>query len=191
MAYCNQLFSEQMETRAVRTELLTAGNPLHRPKQDFYGFESTTAELSLTLFASKPVENSYRTSSHVAQRAQFLSRFVRNPYSWNTVGEFGRRGGSGLHKLSRSPKLPLVFAPGYVNTARVIYFLNRRIKFTICWLRSKTPSVSTPTFTYFHSVSFVWVPQSHRSFLRFICGNTRRSHCGLPTFSYSDQGELR
>ena len=34
-----------------------------------------------------------------------------------------RRGGSGLHKLSRSPKLPLVFASGYVNTASVLYFL--------------------------------------------------------------------
>ena len=137
MAYCNQLFSEQMETRAVRTELLTAGNPLHRPKQDFYGFESTTAELSLTLFASKPVENSYRTSSHVAQRAQFLSRFVRNPYSWNTVGEFGR---SGLHKLSSSPKLPLVFAPAYVNTARVIYFLNRRKKLQYAGWEVKLPA---------------------------------------------------
>ena len=40
------------------------------------------------------------------------------------VCENPRRGGSGLHKLSRSPKLPLVFASGYVNTARVLYFLN-------------------------------------------------------------------
>ena len=34
-----------------------------------------------------------------------------------------RRRGWGLHKLSHSPKLSLVFASGYVNTARVIYFL--------------------------------------------------------------------
>ena len=33
--------------------------------------------------------------------------------------------GSGLQKLSaRSPKLPLVFASGYVNTARAIFFLS-------------------------------------------------------------------
>ena len=32
--------------------------------------------------------------------------------------------GLGSHKHSSSPKLPLVFASGYVNTARVLYFLN-------------------------------------------------------------------
>ena len=32
--------------------------------------------------------------------------------------------GSGSHKLSSSPKLPRVFASGYVNTASVLYFLN-------------------------------------------------------------------
>ena len=38
--------------------------PLHRRKQAFYGFESTMAGLSLTLFASRIVENSYKTSNH-------------------------------------------------------------------------------------------------------------------------------
>ena len=34
-----------------------------------------------------------------------------------------RRDGSGLHKLSRSPKFPLVFPSGYEKkTVRVIYF---------------------------------------------------------------------
>ena len=39
-----------------------------------------------------------------------------------------RRGSSGLHKHSRSPKLPLVFASGYVNTVHIVhvYFLNPR-----------------------------------------------------------------
>ena len=33
-------------------------------------------------------------------------------------------GGSGFHKLSRSRKLPLVFASGYVSAAHIIYFLS-------------------------------------------------------------------
>ena len=71
---------------------------LHRRKQDFYRLESTTTGLLLTLFASRLVENSYETSNHVAQRAHFLSRFVRNPYSWYPASRVSfpwREGGRG------------------------------------------------------------------------------------------------
>ena len=39
---------------------------------------------------------------------------------------------SGTHKLSSSPKLPLMFASGYVNTAHVSYFLNGCLSMEIC-----------------------------------------------------------
>ena len=45
-----------MKTGAVRTEPFDRETPLHRRKQDFYGFESTTAGLSSTLIASRLVE---------------------------------------------------------------------------------------------------------------------------------------
>ena len=37
LPYCNQLSSEQMKTQGFERE-----TPLHRRKQDFYGFESIT-----------------------------------------------------------------------------------------------------------------------------------------------------
>ena len=85
MAYCNQLFSAQMKTRAVRTELLT-GKPR---STDVNKIWRISIDHGLCVpFPFRNLEISDRTSNHVAWRAKFLARFVWNPFSWNTVGEF-------------------------------------------------------------------------------------------------------
>ena len=64
--------------------------------------------------------------------------------------------GSGLHKLSNSPLLPLVFALGYVTMRAILYFFNKGCLVdamtTVLFLPWKEPEEKQPAATIAHTV---------------------------------------